>query len=171
MSFWKLIWLFPLVVALHNAEEAVWLPGWNLRQGQIHNPDRSLGNLGRRWPVRYRLGRFCVVTTGLSVGVLLLTIASCQTGAQSVATHFLLAALLLTLFNIFFPHLLITVVTRRLMPGTATAVAFCLPVLTVLLVLAIRDQIGRFWPVMGATLLLAMLVALLASWTTERHTG
>jgi hypothetical protein len=29
MDFRKLLWLFPIAVTLHNAEEAIWMPGWD----------------------------------------------------------------------------------------------------------------------------------------------
>jgi hypothetical protein len=31
MDFGKLPWLFPVAVALHNTEEAIWMPGWDAR--------------------------------------------------------------------------------------------------------------------------------------------
>ena len=36
MSFQSLLWFFPIVVTLHNAEEAIWFPEWTQRT--------------RRWP-------------------------------------------------------------------------------------------------------------------------
>jgi hypothetical protein len=38
MSFQNLEWLFPLVITLHNAEEALWLPGWSKRAGRWRHP-------------------------------------------------------------------------------------------------------------------------------------
>lgn len=36
MSFQRMQWLFPIAVALHNAEEAIWFPAWWLRHsGEI----------------------------------------------------------------------------------------------------------------------------------------
>jgi hypothetical protein len=41
MTFWKLQWLFPIAVALHNAEEAIWMPRWSAghaAQLPVHPP-------------------------------------------------------------------------------------------------------------------------------------
>jgi hypothetical protein len=34
MSFGNLEWLFPSVIALHNLEEAIWLPEWSRQAGR-----------------------------------------------------------------------------------------------------------------------------------------
>jgi hypothetical protein len=38
MSFGNLQWLFPIVITLHNAEEAAWLPHWSNQAGRWHFP-------------------------------------------------------------------------------------------------------------------------------------
>lgn len=38
MNFGNLQWLFPIVVTLHNAEEAIWFPDWTKRAGRWHAP-------------------------------------------------------------------------------------------------------------------------------------
>jgi hypothetical protein len=38
MRFRMLQWLFPLVVTLHNTEEAIWLPAWSQHAGTWHVP-------------------------------------------------------------------------------------------------------------------------------------
>jgi hypothetical protein len=50
-----------------------------------------------------------------------------------------------TLANVLIPHLALTVALRSYMPGVATAVALNLPVLSLLVVLAIREGYVSGW--------------------------
>ena len=38
MNFGNLLWLFPIVVTLHNVEEAIWFPDWTKQAGRWHAP-------------------------------------------------------------------------------------------------------------------------------------
>ena len=41
MDFGKLQWLFPVAITLHNAEEAIWMPSWDMRHAPelpVHPP-------------------------------------------------------------------------------------------------------------------------------------
>jgi Protein of unknown function with HXXEE motif len=37
MDFYYLIWAFPLVITIHNLEEAIWLPGWSESTGRWYH--------------------------------------------------------------------------------------------------------------------------------------
>jgi hypothetical protein len=50
-----------------------------------------------------------------------------------------------TLANVLIPHIALTVALRSYMPGVATAVAFNLPVLSLLMVLAVREGYVSGW--------------------------
>lgn len=125
MSFWKLVWLFPLVIALHNAEEAIWLPAWS----------RSCD----RWRFPWNPKPFRILAAVLTVLAGFLTWMSVRSGNQSVWTYLLVGYAAAAVANAFIPHLWLSLANRRIMPGTWTGIALIAPSLTVLLVLAVRD--------------------------------
>jgi len=49
------------------------------------------------------------------------------------------------LANVLIPHVAVSVITRRYMPGVATAVALNLPTLSLLIVLAVREGYVSGW--------------------------
>ena len=70
-----------------------------------------------------------------------------------------------TLANVLIPHIALTVALRSYMPGVATAVALNLPVLSLLVVLAIREGYVSGWKAAAysvgvAGLLIAVIPAL-----------
>jgi hypothetical protein len=131
MNYRNLIWLFPIVVTLHNVEEAIWLPSWSKR-----------AVLWRR-PVTPGSFRFAVVV--LTVLAFAVTGLSAASGKQTVWTYLAFGYMAAMLANVLIPHLALTVALRSFMPGVATAVAFNLPVLSLLIVYAIREGYVCGW--------------------------
>ncbi|MFZ1102245.1 MAG: HXXEE domain-containing protein [Hyphomicrobiaceae bacterium] len=125
MGFVWLAWLFVLVVALHNLEEAIWLPAWSPAAGRWHHP---VGNSEFRFAV--------LVLTLLAAGAA--ELATLQ-GKGSLGAYLVTGYALAMLLNVLFPHLLATLVLRRYMPGTATAVLLNMPVTIALLESGIRE--------------------------------
>jgi len=115
--FWA--WMFPVAIALHNLEEAIWLPAWSKIAGKWHRPVSSSAF------------RFAVaVLTALAVVV---TAWAVLAGPQSVGAYLLAGYALAMLLNVVMPHVLATMVLRRYMPGLSTALALNLPVTILLL--------------------------------------
>jgi len=131
MSFQSLEWLFPLVITLHNAEEAIWLPNWTKRT--------------ERWPVRVTPGAFRFAVAVVTMLVYALTWLSAVTGKQSVWTYLAFGSMAFMLANVLIPHLAATIALRSYMPGVATAVLLNLPALTLLMVLALREGYVSGW--------------------------
>ena len=131
MSFGNLQWLFPIVVTLHNAEEAIWLPGWSKRA------------VLWRSPVAPGSFRFSVAV--LTVLAFVITWLSAELGKQTVWAYLVFGCMVVTLANVLIPHLALTVSLRSYMPGVATAMALNLPVLSLLVVLAIREEYVSGW--------------------------
>lgn len=151
MRFQHLQWLFPVVIALHNTEEAIWLPGWSKH-----------AVLWRR-PVTPGSFRFALVV--LTVLAFVLTWLSAESGKQTVWAYLAFGCMCVTLANVLIPHLAFTVALRSYMPGLATAVALNLPVLSLLVVIAIREGYVSGWKAAAnsagvAGLLLAAIPAL-----------
>ena len=131
MSFQSLEWLFPIVITLHNTEEAIWLPGWSKRAVLWHSP------------VTPGSFRFAVVV--LTVLAFAVTGMSASSGKQTVWTYLIFGYMAAVLANVLIPHLALTVSLRSYMPGVATAVALNLPVLSLLVVLALREGYVSGW--------------------------
>jgi len=131
MSFHHLQWLFPIVITLHNTEEAIWLPGWSKRAVLWHNPVTP--------------GFFRFVVTVLTVLAFAVTWLSAESGKQTVWTYLAFGYMVTVLANVLIPHVALTVALRSYMPGVATAVALNLPVLSLLVVLAIREGYVSGW--------------------------
>jgi hypothetical protein len=95
-----LIWGVPVVILVHNIEEAIWLPRWaNQHAGRWHKP------------VGAAEFRFAVVVLSLLAFVLAgLTHIS---GFGSIWHYLLVAYALGQAINIFVPHLVVTLVTRH----------------------------------------------------------
>ena len=119
MSFHFWAWMFPVAIALHNLEEAIWLPAWSKIAGKWHRPVSSSAF------------RFAVaVLTALAVVV---TVWAVLAGPQSVGAYLLAGYALAMLLNVVMPNVLATIVLRRYMPGLSTALALNLPVTILLL--------------------------------------
>lgn len=114
MSFTLLCWLFAACITFHNLEEALWLPRWSQSAGRWHHP------VGAR-EFRFALG----VLTALAYGAAYLAGVS---GKESLGAYLISGYALAMLLNVFFPHLLATLIMRRYAPGMATAVLLNLPV-------------------------------------------
>ena len=120
MNFPLLSGLFAGAITLHNLEEALWLPRWSQSAGRWHHP------VGAR-EFRFEVGvltALAYVATGLSV----------VGGKESVGAYFIAGYALAMLLNVFFPHLLATLIMRRYAPGTATALLLNLPATLLLLI-------------------------------------
>lgn len=131
MNYRNLLWLFPIVVTLHNAEEAIWLPGWSKR--------------AVLWHSRVTPGVFRFAVAVLTVLAFAVTWLSAESGKQSVWTYLAFGCMAATLANVLIPHIALTVALRSYLPGVATAVALNLPVLSLLVVLAIREGYVSGW--------------------------
>ena len=131
MSFQHLQWLFPIVVALHNLEEAMLLPDWSKRAGRWHAP------ISR--------GAFLLAAVVLTLLAFAITWLSAASGNQTVWTYLAFGYMAAMLANALIPHVALTVALRSYMPGVATAVAFNLPVLSLLVVIAIREGYVTGW--------------------------
>jgi hypothetical protein len=125
MSFHGLLWFFPIVVTLHNAEEAIWFPAWTQRV--------------RRWPAPVTPRVFLFTVTVFTILAFAVTWLSARSGKQTVWTYLAFGYMVGVLANAFIPHIALTLAMRRYMPGVATAVALNIPVLSLLIIAAIRE--------------------------------
>ena len=140
MSFRNLEWLFPVVLTLHNAEEAVWLPGWAKRVGRWH-----LGYMSTTGPGKISPGAFRFLVAAITVLAFAVTWLSVQSGKQTVWTYLAFGYMVTVLANVLIPHVAASVALRSYVPGVVTAVVLNLPVLSLLVALALRQGYVSGW--------------------------
>jgi hypothetical protein len=146
MSFGNLQWLFPIVVTLHNAEEAIWLPGWSKRA------------VLWRSPVAPGSFRFSVAV--LTVLAFVITWLSAELGKQTVWAYLVFGCMVVTLANVLIPHVALSLAKRSYMPGVATAVTLNLPVLSLLVMMALKEGYVSGWKAAEYSVGVACLVLL-----------
>ena len=113
MSSNALGWLFTLGVLVHNFEEALYLHAWSSSAGRWYRPVHAR-------EFRFAAGVFSAL-------ILVLTAAASVFPARSLGGYLMAGYVLAMVLNAFAPHLFATVLMRRYMPGTATAVLLNLP--------------------------------------------
>ena len=127
MTFQRLQWLFPIALTLHNLEEAVWLPAWDQRhaaQLPMHPPG----------VVEFRAALFVLTLAAFAV-----TFLSARHGRQSVAAYLTFGYIVGLLANVLIPHLPAAIYFRGYAPGVVTAVLINLPLMSLLVVRALRE--------------------------------
>ena len=125
MSFQSLLWFFPVVVTLHHAEEAIWFPAWTQRV--------------RRWPAPVSPGVFLFAVSVFTILAFAVTWLSARSGKQTVWTYLAFGYMVAVIANALVPHIALTLAMRRYMPGVVTGAFLNLPVLSLLVVLALRE--------------------------------
>ena len=107
-------WLFPIALTIHNIEEALYLPEWSKSAGRYHKPVGA-------FEFRFAL----IIITALAI---IITFLFYQSGRQSIACYLFFAYNFGMLFNVFFPHLIATVVLKKYAPGLLTGLILNLPI-------------------------------------------
>jgi hypothetical protein len=127
MSFRRMQRLFPLVVALHNGEEAFFMPKWvSAHHSQL--------------PLHPRAGTILFGLLLLTLAAFAVTNLSVQKGEQSVWAYLLFGSTAAMLMNVFVPHIPATLFFHQYTPGVLTAALINLPFMSLLMIQAVRDH-------------------------------
>jgi hypothetical protein len=140
MSFQRLQWLFPIAVTLHNAEEAIWMPGWAARHGSelpVHPPPA---------------GEVRAALLALTLLAFILTALSARKGPQSIWAYLTFGYIVAMWVNVLVPHLPASVIFFSYTPGAVTAVLINLPVMSYLAVRAVAEQWVTGWKAVVAAI-------------------
>jgi|SRR5579863_10286405 uncharacterized protein with HXXEE motif len=158
MKFSRLQWLFPIAVTLHNAEEAIWMPGW----AATHAPRLPVHPPGA---VEIRIALIV-----LSVAAFVVTYFSARRGSQSLWAYLLFGSIVTVLLNVFVPHLPATLLFKSYTPGVATAVLVNLPVMSVLATQMVRGRWVCGWKAVsfGAGVPIFLGGAIIITWLADR---
>lgn len=145
-DFRLLCWLFTVALALHNLEEALFLPAWS----------RRITRWGR--PVGDREFRFAAVV--LTILAVVLSGWVSIAGQESVAAYLMAGYAFAMLVNVLFPHLSLTILSWRYMPGLGTALLLILPTTLLILREAISVLVIEALVIVGVLFALALLASL-----------
>jgi len=125
MTFRYLQLLFPVLVALHNVEEAIGMPRWTRRSGPWFGG------------VQPAVFRFALIV--FTVLALVITVLSAVSGRMTFWGNLTFGYMIAMLFNALVPHIAVSVAKRTLMPGVITAATLNLPILSFLAALALKE--------------------------------
>ena len=120
-------WLFPVAVTLHNLEEAIWLPGWVAEHAQ-------------ELPYVAGPAEFRFAAAALTLAAYVVTYLSAHHGRENLWTYLWFGYVVTMLANVFIPHVPAALIFRSYAPGLLTAVMVNLPVMTFLMIHALRGR-------------------------------
>ena len=127
MRFQKLQWLFPIAVTMHNSEEAVFMPRW-------------VSAHSRHLPLNPGAAKIWFGLLLLTLAAFAVTYLSTQKGKRSVWAYLLFGYVAAMLVNVVVPHIPATLAYGEYTPGIVTAILINLPVMSLLLFKALREQ-------------------------------
>ncbi len=133
--------LFLLGFSLHNIEEELWLPGWSKHARKYHKE------------VSPNEFRFAVIII-TAIGYLLTFQYFIFGAAYAAAKYVYLGFVLVMIVNVFFPHLVATIVLKKYAPGLITGLLLNAPLGIYILLKKISD-LNEFVFVIIAGILLA----------------
>ena len=81
----------------------------------------------------------------MTVLAFVVTWMSAESGKQTVWTYLVFGSMIVALANVVIPHVAVSVAQRSYMPGVVTAVALNLPVVSLLVVVALREGYVSGW--------------------------
>ncbi len=106
--------LFLLGFSLHNIEEALWLPGWSKHARKYHKEVS---------PNEFRFAVIIVTAIGYLLTFQYFVFGSSYTAAKYIYLGFIL----MMVVNVFFPHLIATIVLKKYAPGLITGLLLNAP--------------------------------------------
>ncbi len=148
-------WLFPVVVTLHNTEEAIWMPSWESAHAAslpFHPPTAA---------------RIWLVLLAFTLAAFAISYLSARKGPRSAWAYLLFGYIVAVLANVLVPHLPAAILFHGYAPGVVTAVAINLPVMCWLALLSVRDGWVAGWKAVAFAIAVpafwgSMIIAILA---------
>lgn len=140
--------LFLLGFSLHNIEETLWLPGWSKHARKYHKEVS---------PNEFRFAVIIVTAIGY-----LLTFQYFVFGADYAAAKYIyLGFILMMVVNVFFPHLVATIVLKKYAPGLSTGLMLNAPCGIYILIKKISDFDDLLFVVIAGIILAAFFLLLI----------
>ena len=139
IPFERLLWLVPIILTIHNIEEAPFMEGWSKRLPLKIHPTISTR-------------QFVIAVTFLTLAGFLVTYLGVVYLANPTGYLMVLGIQAILLFNTFMPHLATTIRFRMYSPGVITALLITLPFSYYLFQRALNENIinwNQFWMLIG----------------------
>jgi hypothetical protein len=139
IPFDRLLWLVPIILTIHNLEEAPFMEGWSKRLPLKIHPTVTTR-------------QFVIAVTFLTIAGFVLTYFSGEYLANQTGYLMVLGIQAVLLFNTFVPHLATTIRFRMYSPGVITAILLILPFSFYLFQRALKENMiswNQFWVLLG----------------------
>ena len=152
IPFDRLLWLVPIILTIHNIEEAPFMEGWSKRLPLKVHPTVSTR-------------QFVIAVTFLTVAGFLVTYLGIGYLANQTGYLMVLGIQAILLFNVFVPHLATTIRFRMYSPGVITAILITLPFSYYLFQRALHENIidwNQFWILLGIAPFAMVIFALIS---------
>lgn len=136
--------LFVAAITLHNIEEALFLPSWANPVG-----------------LDISSSEFTFAVVVLTIFAYVSAYLAARDGGKGRWAYFFTGYALAMFLNVFFPHLLTSILVQEYAPGTGTALLLVLPTSSMVLYTSIKDGVvdrAKFY-VAGPTVVLGMMAS------------
>lgn len=141
--------LFLLGFTLHNIEEAIWLPGWSKHAGKYHKEVSA---------DEFRFAVIVITAIGYLITFQYFLFSDVYPFSRYIYSGFILMMVL----NVFFPHLIATIVLKRYSPGTVTGLLLNAPIGVYLICSITADKTSFLYTIIAAAVI-SILVLILIS--------
>lgn len=152
IPFDRLLWLVPMILTIHNIEEAPFMEGWSKRLPLKIHPTVSTR-------------QFVITVTFLTIAGFMLTYFGVEYLANQTGYLIVLGIQAILLFNAFVPHLATTIRFRMYSPGVITAILLTLPFSYYLFQRALNENMlnwNQFWILLGIAPFAMVIFALIS---------
>ena len=122
LTFTQVLWLVPVVLTLHNIEEALTMPRWVMQ-----NLPFIQNNLPFNIPVRFTPSQLLGSLGIATIVPIIITMLCINGGKKSRRMFFLFLLEAIILINVFVPHIAVSIRLMSYNPGVLTAVCINLP--------------------------------------------
>lgn len=139
IPFDRLLWLVPIILTIHNIEEAPFMEGWSKRLPLKIHPTVSTR-------------QFVLAVIFLTLAGFLVTYIGVEYLGNQTGYLLVLGIQTILLFNTFVPHIATTIRFRMYSPGVITAILLTLPFSFYLFQRALNENIiswKQFWVLLG----------------------
>lgn len=127
----KMHWLFPVVVSVHNLEEAILFPSWS-RNTHL-------------WSTPVENNEFIFAIFILTILAYLSTYLNSISKNNSILSNIFYGYCMSMLLNAIFPHTIYSLITRSYMPGLISGLLLNVPVSGFTIYSAFNNNIIKRW--------------------------
>ena len=142
------MYIMPLfAIILHNLEEALWLPEWSKYAKKFHQKVN---------PKEFHFAVLMITVFALifSAGIIL-------NPDNKIVKLFYFGFFGMMILNTLFPHLISTIVLKKYAPGTITGLLLNIPINSIIIIRAIKNNIISTTEVVISTLVIGGIILLI----------